>query len=87
MHAVDHFQACQAVVPDFLALQAFGNDPDHFATRRQRRIGNDAHQADRAATVHQGQLASGKLLAERDGRLPIGGVGASAGTTEHTNRR
>ncbi|MNO85790.1 hypothetical protein D3C76_771690 [compost metagenome] len=85
MHAVDHFQAGQAAVADFLVLETLRDDADHFAAGRQCRVGNNAHQPHGATAVDQGQLTFGQRLAKGHGCFTISRVGASAGAAEYTN--
>ncbi|MCY1177253.1 hypothetical protein D9M73_175530 [compost metagenome] len=85
MHAVDHFQAGQAGVADLGVFQRFGDDADHLAARSHGRIGNDAHQADGAATIHQRRLALGQGATQGDCRFPVDRIIAGAGAAKNTN--
>ncbi|MNI70025.1 hypothetical protein D3C73_1258080 [compost metagenome] len=84
MHAVDHFQASQTAVADFLVLEALRNDADHFTTGRQRGVSHNAHQAHGATAIDQRQLALGQCLAQGHSRFTISRVGAGAGPTKYT---
>ena len=46
---LDHVELGQAAVRDLALLEEARDDPDHASPRRQRRVGDDAHQADLAA--------------------------------------
>jgi hypothetical protein len=85
VHAVNHFQAGQALVADFGVHQALRNHPDDLATGGQRRVGDGAHQAHRATAVDQGDTALGQGVAQEGGCLTVDRLGAGAGTAEHAD--
>ena len=47
---LDDVKLGEAAVRDLALLQEARDDPDHASTRRQGRVGDDAHQADLAAS-------------------------------------
>ena len=50
---------------DFLDDELFGNHADDVAAMLQHRVRHDAHQADHAAAIDEGNLFARKLRAER----------------------
>ncbi|MOA68452.1 hypothetical protein D3C78_1960780 [compost metagenome] len=62
-----------------------GDDADHFTASSQRGIGDDAHQADGAAAIHQGQLALCQGATQGDCRFTVDRIIAGAGTAKNTN--
>jgi hypothetical protein len=63
VHRVDHLEAGQALVADLPFEQRAGS-PHHLAAGGQAGVGDDAHQADVAAAIHQLDAPLGEQLAE-----------------------
>ncbi|MNR44918.1 hypothetical protein D3C85_1637170 [compost metagenome] len=79
-------QLGQALVRQFLLAQETRDHADHAAAGGQRRIRGDAHQADIAAAVHQGDVTLRQRPAKLARRLLVSGTRALVGTTKQANR-
>jgi hypothetical protein len=86
VHGRDDAQVRQARVTDLAGLQAFGDHADDGAAGRQRRVGDDAHQADVPAAIDEANTAASHFAAERGGRVTILRAGAWAGAAEDAER-
>src|SRR5690606_9919875 len=81
VHVGHDLEPGDAAMRDFPVHELLGDDADHFAAGGQRGVGDDAHQADVAAAVDQGQAflrqAGAQLRRALGVRRPRAGVGAA----------
>ena len=70
---------------DFEIEQVLGNDSDHRPARLQNGVGDDTHQTDIPAAVHQAPSLCSEKAAQLGRRAAVRSVGAGTGTAEHTD--
>jgi hypothetical protein len=58
-------------VGEFACYQGFRDNPDDLPTARQHRIGNDAHESDMSAAVHQAIAVADEKLTQVCGCLSV----------------
>ena len=83
VHAPDDAQLVEPRVRELGRGERPGDDADHLATAAQHRVGEDAHEADRAAAVHEAEAALDQLNAERARRRRVRGACALRRAAEH----
>src|SRR5690606_14335664 len=86
VHGAHDLQLGQAAVGDLPVGQLLGDHAGDLAAGGQHRVGDGAHQADVAAAIDQAQAFLGDAVAEGDGALGIGGLGAGIGAAIDTDR-
>ena len=83
VHAPDDAQLVEPRVGELGRGERPGDDADHLATAAKHRVGEDAHEADRAAAVHEAEAALDQLNAERARRRRVRGACALRRAAEH----
>ena len=75
MHGANHDQLGAAMMRHLGRLQRPGDDADHLATLRQRRIGQRAHQPQPAAAINNANAAPRQFAPHRGRQRQIALVG------------
>jgi hypothetical protein len=86
MHGIDDFEAGDAAMGDFPVDQLLRDHADDLTAVRQHGVRDDAHQADVAAAVHQGDAVSGEACAECFRLRGVSRIVAGIGTAVDADR-
>ena len=79
---LDNVELGEAAVRDLALLQEARNDPDHASPRRERRVGDDAHQADLAAAGDELDRPRRERTPELGRSSRVAGIVPRGSTTE-----
>ena len=85
VHRADDSQFGEARVGELTRHERLRDDADDLAAMAEHRVGQHAHQPDRAAAVHQTELARDQLGAEPPRRLRVGRARALRRAAEHAD--
>jgi hypothetical protein len=85
VHRAHDTQVGERVVRHFAVHQALWDDAGHLDPGRRGFLGDDAHQPDAGAAVHQPQPAPGEQPRHRAGGLHIGRVPSEARAEKDTD--